>query len=103
MYTVRPPLLYKLQRNYYILETTNHACICNLHAKYMYVDICIIADKVKHVYSDHPKDHQGDLLAQVKIHAIDSIWTLPPGCYREVTCLYSDCYIQVPLSCKITT
>ena len=38
------------------------------------------------------------MLAQVKIHAIDSIWTLPPGCYREVTCLYSDHYIvQVPL------
>ena len=35
-----------------------------------------------------------DLLAQVKIYAIDSIWTLPPGCYREVAC---DRYIQVPL------
>ena len=52
------------------------------------------------VYSGHPGDHQNgcyrevrDLLAQVKIHAIDSIWTLPPGCYREVTCLYSDRYI----------
>ena len=24
--------------------------------------------------------------AQVKIHAIDSIWTLPSVCYKEVTC-----------------
>ena len=38
------------------------------------------------------------MLAQVKTHAIYFIWTLPPGCYREVICLYSDHYIiQVPL------
>ena len=40
--------------------------------------------------------YRDDLLAQVKIHAIDSIWTLS-GCYREVTCLYGGHYIQVPL------
>ena len=40
---------------------------------------------------------RGYLPAQVKIHAKASIWTLPPGCYREVTCLYSDRYTQVPL------
>ena len=51
---------------------------------------------VEPVHSGHPGDYQkwrGDLLAQIKIHAIDSIWTLPPGCYRKVTCLYSDRYI----------
>ena len=47
---------------------------------------------VELVYSGHPGDHQKWLLAQVKIHAIDSIWTFSPGCYREVTCLYSDLY-----------
>ena len=60
---------------------------------------------VEPVYSGHPGDTKsgfsitatsgvGDLLAYM---LYTPLRTLPPGCYREVTCLYSDRYIQVPL------
>ena len=38
------------------------------------------------------------MIREVSLYMIREIWSLPPGCYREVTCLYSDRYnIQVPL------
>ena len=56
---------------------------------------CIYAIKIQDsehsgtLYSGYHRDHflttKSGCSKRGIIHAIDSIWTLPPGCYREVT------------------